>query len=107
MLRTRNKRRIKDSYLRLVREFPIRPLRTKKDHRSAMDIYERLTREVKKGLHDPGATDYVMVLAQLISEYEERRGFFDTSHVTAADIVRFLLEEREMSVSARAREVGE
>ncbi|MBC7784551.1 MAG: helix-turn-helix domain-containing protein [Burkholderiales bacterium] len=51
--------------------------------------------------------DYKLVLASLISEYERSAGRrLDTSKITAAQVVRHLLEDRAMSVNRLARTLG-
>lgn len=54
-----------------------------------------------------GTLDYVDVLVDLIVDYEKRAGYaIDTSHVTAADLIRVHLEDRGQSVNALAKELS-
>jgi antitoxin component HigA of HigAB toxin-antitoxin module len=56
---------------------------------------------------DRDTRDYVSVLVSLIADYEKRaRHAIDTSHVTAADLVRHKIEQRGMSVSELAKQIG-
>lgn len=94
-----------DTYLDLVRAFPLRRLRTDEEHDQALLIAASFSR--------PGSTDdqvvmdYLDVLIDLIGDYEEKNGLkIDTSGVTAADMVLHLLEAREMTVNALAQEVS-
>jgi antitoxin component HigA of HigAB toxin-antitoxin module len=97
------KKPVADSYLDHVREFPLRRIKSAAEHSKAIAAYLR----VSKGKRDRGTSDYIEVLLDLISDFEKRSGYtIDTSEVTAADLIRHKLEERGMSVSALAREVG-
>jgi len=90
-----------DPYLKLVSEFPLRPIRTRKAHVQAA---KRL-RELQQA-KDIASRDYKSVLVNLIADYEKAAGWvIDTSHVTAADVVRHLLDEHNLSVNAFARKL--
>ena len=53
------------------------------------------------------AAEFKKVLVSIIETYERESGMqLDTSGVSAADVVRHLLAEREMSVNAFAKELG-
>jgi HTH-type transcriptional regulator / antitoxin HigA len=90
-----------DVYMGLVRRFPLRPIRSRGAHQEAKQVLRGLGSE-----RDSAARDYKAVLATLIADYERDAGQrLDTSKMTAADIVRHLLAEREMSVNALAKEL--
>lgn len=96
------KKRAGDTYLHLVRAFPLRRITTSTEHAKANKVLRSLW-----GKQDRGTRDYVDVLVDLIVDYEKRAGLaFDTSHVTAADLVRHKIGERGISVSALAKEIG-
>ncbi len=85
-----------DAYLHLVRSFPLRPIRSAAAHQRAKTRLRSLF-----GKRGAAVRDYKTVLLSLIVNYERSAGLqMDTSKVTAADIVKHLLEERDMSVSA-------
>jgi len=88
-----------DPYLELVLLFPLRPIRTRSAHRKAKGMLSDLA-----GKRGTAVRDYKTVLASLIAEYERSAGMqLDTSKVTAAELVRHLLDERDMNVSALAK----
>jgi HTH-type transcriptional regulator / antitoxin HigA len=88
-----------DRYMELVRRFPLRPIRDREVHQEAKRVLRSLG-----GERESGAGDYKTVLVSLIADYERHAGQrLDTSKMTAADIVRHLLAEREMSVNALAK----
>src|SRR5947207_2149503 len=92
----------KEKYAALVRAFPLRPIRTRQMHEQANRVLRSLSRE-----RGAAVADYKTVLVSLIEGYERDAGLrLDTSKVTAADVVRHLLEERAMSVNAFAKEIG-
>jgi antitoxin component HigA of HigAB toxin-antitoxin module len=94
---------VSDSYMELIRKFPLRRIKTAADHLQAKRIAVRLSIAES----DRGVGEYLDILIDLIADYEKREGYaIDTSRVSAADLVRHRLEQREMSVSALARLIG-
>jgi len=72
-------------------------------------MHEQANRVLRSLSGERGAAvdDYKTVLVSLIERYERDAGLrLDTSKVTAADVVRHLLEERSMSVNALSKEIG-
>jgi antitoxin component HigA of HigAB toxin-antitoxin module len=102
-MRTASKNRAADTYFDLVRAFPLRRIRNAAEHARAKNIYLRLSAHAK----DRGTRDYLDVLADLIAEYEKRTNqTIATSDIAIADLVRHHMQERAMSVSALANEIG-
>jgi len=60
-----------DSYLRLVREFPLRPIRNDGEYKAATAVMERLAIRGESGL-DRGERDYLDGLDEFISAYDKR-----------------------------------
>jgi HTH-type transcriptional regulator / antitoxin HigA len=89
-------------YHRLMRQFPLRPLRGKRDAEKATEILDRLFRE---HYDDAGEEAYVTVLAQLLADYEEKH---DPTPDTAAplDVLRLLMEEHELTQAALGEMLG-
>jgi antitoxin component HigA of HigAB toxin-antitoxin module len=97
-------RKIKDSYLQLINEFPLRKLANAGQHRRALAIFSRFAGREKL---DDGIVDYLDVLAGLIADFEQHASFaIDTSNVSPADVVRHLMHENDLTISALAREIG-
>ena len=91
-----------DTYFELVRAFPLRQITSASEHEKANKIVRRHGHKT-----DRGTVDYLHVLVGLIVDYEKRAGYtIDTSDITAADLVRHKIDERGMSVSALAKQVG-
>jgi antitoxin component HigA of HigAB toxin-antitoxin module len=94
---------MRDAYLALVQEFPLCRLRDDEQYEAAMKM---LLKSSTASETNDGALEYFRVLVDQVDEYERRTGKkLDTSHITTADLVRFKLEERGMSISQLAREV--
>lgn len=94
--------RDEDRYMQLIRAFPLRPIRSRQTHQEAKRLLRALAGE--KGA---AATDYRKVLVSLIAAYERDAGFrMNDKQMSAADVVRHLLDDREMSVNAFAKELG-
>jgi len=85
---------LSDRYLDLIRQFPLRPLRSEADLKEATAILDRLFGSENV---DPGEEDYVYVLAGLVEEYEAKRHAIDLSRISAVDLLRHLMDERGMS----------
>jgi antitoxin component HigA of HigAB toxin-antitoxin module len=97
-------RKIRDSYLALINELPLRKIRSAIEHQQALAIFSRYAGRPKL---DEGVVDYLGVLADLIADFERRAGYaIDTSDLTAADVVRHLMEENRLTISGLAREIG-
>jgi HTH-type transcriptional regulator/antitoxin HigA len=93
--------RADDAFLALVREFPLRPIRGDETHQKAKATLRGLIG--KKGR---AVADYKAVLVTLVAQYEREAGHrVATGDVSAADVVRHLLGERNMPVTALATEL--
>jgi antitoxin component HigA of HigAB toxin-antitoxin module len=89
-----------DTYMKLVRELPLRRINSAGVHAKA----KRLVLRLSAGPTDRGAREYLDVLVDLIADYERRAGeAVDASKVSVEEIVRHRLQERGMSVSALSR----
>jgi HTH-type transcriptional regulator/antitoxin HigA len=90
-----------DTYLQLVRAFPLRPIRSDTDLDRAIEIVDSLI--VRDDL-DPGEDDYLDVLGDLIHKYEAAHD--PIAPVPDAEMVRFLLESNDMAQTELARQSG-
>jgi antitoxin component HigA of HigAB toxin-antitoxin module len=101
-MRTAAPKTVPDSYMDLIRKFPLRRLKTSAEHLRAKTLVLRLS----PGKPSRGTADYLDVLIDLIADFEKRSGqAADTSELSAADLVRHRIEQRGMSISALAREI--
>jgi antitoxin component HigA of HigAB toxin-antitoxin module len=96
----------RDTYLYLVRRFPLRRLRSTTEHAEALDVLRRVSLKYQD-TRDRGVLDYLDVLAGLIDQYEtEARLKAETSHRAPGEIIRHLMAAGGLSVSRLARETG-
>ncbi|HLW67689.1 MAG TPA: helix-turn-helix domain-containing protein [Gemmataceae bacterium] len=77
-----------DRYLDLVRQFPLRPLRTNADLDAAIAVIDRL---LDRDELTPPEQDYLDVLGDLVEAYESEA--VPIPPVGDADLLRFLIEQ--------------
>lgn len=90
-----------DAYLKLIRAFPLRPLRSDADLDAAVAMVDALTDQ--EGL-SPDAHDYLDVLARLIADYEDEHD--PLPEMSGIEALRYLIEENGLSRSQLSRETG-
>jgi antitoxin component HigA of HigAB toxin-antitoxin module len=92
-----------DAYLDLfLHVYPLRPIRSDAEHQQAKRALRGLAGDKRKV-----AAEFKKVLVGIIEAYEREAGMqLDVSDVSAADIVRHLLDERDMSANALAKSAG-
>ncbi|MFA7235624.1 MAG: hypothetical protein WC058_02065 [Phycisphaeraceae bacterium] len=89
-------------YLKLIRRFPLRPIRSGRDHDQAMKLVSKLA-PVGEGSLSPGEEDYLDALTVLLADYDRQ---FDPVRVAGLDVLKSLMEARDMSVSDLGRVIG-
>jgi HTH-type transcriptional regulator / antitoxin HigA len=95
--------RIPESYLALVRRFPLRPIRSDRDYRIAGELLDELI--LKKQLDD-GERDYLGALELLIEAYDERQFPNLPDHRPPHDRLRWLMESSNTTQSQLRRILG-
>jgi len=91
-------------YLNLVRQFPLRPIRSKRELDRAMKIAGHLA-TYDEGTLPPGEQDYLDALAVFIEDHQ-RRHPLDMPEVTPLAMLKHLMEERDMSITDLGRIIG-
>jgi HTH-type transcriptional regulator / antitoxin HigA len=82
-------RRVSDKYLKLIRSFPLRPLRTDDENDEAIEVIASLgSREPL----DPAERDYLDVLVDLVRKYEADH--YPIPRASGPAVVRHLIEAR-------------
>ena len=61
------------SYMALIRRFPLRPIRTRRQYQAASKVMDQLALRGETEL-DAGEADYLDVLSDLIEAYENTHG---------------------------------
>ena len=97
-------RRDADRYLELVRQFPLRPIRTKREYAAATRTMEKLAVRGEDDLNSD-EMDYLDVLTDLVEAYDnERCPALDEG--TPVDRLKALLEESSMTTADLGRLLG-
>lgn len=87
---------IEDDYLELVREFPLRPIRSKAELNLAIAILDRL---VGRDDLTPGQRDYVEAIAHFVRLYEEQTVRTMFGRLKPVEVLRHLMRENNMNTS--------
>ena len=103
-LKTRPFRRDPARFLRLVREFPLRPIRTKRDYQAATIMMETLAVRGEDDLN-LDELDYLDVLADLIEAYDTEH-FPAPAQGTPQERLKALLASTGMSTADLGRLLG-
>jgi HTH-type transcriptional regulator / antitoxin HigA len=93
------------SYLKLLRQLPLRPIRTEREFDLAVNAMNRLA-VFDEGSLDVGQQDYFDTLCVLVDAYDKEHHRVDTSGATAQAVLRELMTNRNMTVSNLAAVVG-
>jgi HTH-type transcriptional regulator / antitoxin HigA len=88
--------RASDSYLRCVKQFALRPVKTKEEYQAAVEVLGHLA--MRQDL-DEGARDYLSALSQFIGDYERHKCRRATAGMKPLDVLRYLMEENDMSTT--------
>jgi HTH-type transcriptional regulator / antitoxin HigA len=93
-------RRAAEKYLALVRDFPLRPLRTEKEKEQAIEVVSALgSRSLA-----PCERDYLAVLVGLVEKFEEEH--YPMAPVRGPAMIRHLIEARGVTQAVVAAEAG-
>jgi len=99
-----SKQAASDSYLQCVIRFPLRAIKTEKQHDQAVAELARLS---IRGHLDEGELQYVEALAKLIGDYEDNAGHrIKVSTGDPIEVLKFLMNESKMSISALGKIIG-
>ena len=98
------KHQVNDSYLKCVIRYPLKAIKSEREHDQAVSQISRLS--VRDGL-DAGELQYLEALAKLVGEYEDHAGHrLKRSPRDPIAILKFLMNEHKMSVSALGKIIG-
>jgi HTH-type transcriptional regulator/antitoxin HigA len=97
--------RVRDDYLELIREFPLRPLRSAREYKAAAAILDRLAVRPEGSL-SPGEQDYLETLTLLVRDYDEQHFKIQTAHLGPVDMLKYLMEQAGMNRSDLGRLLG-
>lgn len=83
-------------YLALIRELPIRPLRSAREHAAAQGILDRL---VGRDDLTAGQRDYLEGLVRFVEDYETQQRMGRLSLLTPIELLKHLMDENDMSTT--------
>jgi HTH-type transcriptional regulator/antitoxin HigA len=95
----------KSRYQELIDKFPLRPLRSKAAYKRAMAAADRLAVRDEPSLN-ADERDYLETLSLLIESYEEQHEAVDLSGLRPLDVLKHLMEQHEMTISALGKVIG-
>ena len=90
------KRAIDSDYLKLIRELPLRPIRSARDHAAAQAILDRL---IGRDDLTKGQLDYLEGLVRFVEEYEREQHLGQFETLSPLDLLKHLMEENGMNTS--------
>ena len=94
-------RQPEDRYLELVRQFPLRPLRTNDDLNAAAEVVDSLIDQARLTAAEH---DYLDVLSDIVEAYEAKA--VRLRPVGDAEMLRFLIEGRQLTQTDVAKQAG-
>lgn len=85
-----------DDYLDLVKQFPLRPIRSQAEMATAGAVLDRLA-----GRDDltPGQRDYLEALVRFVREFEEQTVRATLGRLTPVEVLKHLMRENRMNTS--------
>jgi len=94
---------IRDSYLEMIRRFPLRPIRSDAESDAAGLILDEWFGRPDM---DAGEEDYVQTLALLVADYEQKHRPYKLGETSVAERLRFTMEEAGMTQTQLAGVAG-
>src|ERR1700735_2031071 len=97
-------RRSMDSFMGLVQEFPLRPIRSQSDYTAASAMLDRLV--LRDDRLDAGEADYLETLELLIEAYDDAHAVIKPSGKTPLERLKYLMKQNGMSSMALGDLIG-
>jgi HTH-type transcriptional regulator/antitoxin HigA len=98
MIARTNAPRVKDDYLDLVRRFPLRAIRSERDHAAAGRVLNRLLGRQQPPLSH-GEGQYLDALIELSKAYESQSHQLRFERMQPIEIVRYLMQQNDMNTA--------
>ena len=96
---------VSDDYMDLVREMPLRPIRSDADQASAVRVLTRLMGRPNGTLSD-GERDYVAAISRFVEDYDALTYQAPKGDRSPLEILRFLVREHGMNTAALGAVLG-
>ena len=97
----RNARQSGDTYMQLIRRFPLKTIKSDSQHERAGEMISEL---IGRDL-DPGASDYLDALIVLVNKYEDEHHAI-SEEMTPEQALRALMEFNDLSQADIGRIIG-
>jgi HTH-type transcriptional regulator/antitoxin HigA len=97
--------KIADSYLNLIHEFPLRPIRNQGEYDAAISVVKKLMLRNEDSL-DSGENDYLDALVEFTLAYEQKHHRFNFKKHTPLDRLKYLLEQSETTPAGLQKVLG-
>jgi HTH-type transcriptional regulator / antitoxin HigA len=97
--------KIRDDYLDLILEFPLRPLRSEREYKTAIAVLDRMAVRPEGSL-SPGEQDYLETLTLLVEAYDEQHFKIQTAHLGPVEMLKYLMEQSGMKRADLGRLLG-
>jgi|SRR6478672_351022 HTH-type transcriptional regulator/antitoxin HigA len=91
----------RDSYLELIQELPLASIKSEQHRKDAQEVMDVL---LARGKLDEGEATYLDALSDLVASYEDDHHAIEPA--SDADMLRYLLEAKEVSQVALSRATG-
>jgi len=104
-MKTKTARPVRDHYMALIHEFPLRPIRTAAEYDTAIQVLDKLAVRDESSL-TTGESDYLDVLSDLVEKYDDLHYQMPLQAGTPAERLRYLCEQAGMNASALGRMLG-
>ena len=92
---TKARRVARDSYLELVRQFPLVPIRDERHYDEAVAFLGNLAIRGENGL-DAGERDYLDALTQFVGDHEDKHLRMELGRMKPLQAMKFLMRENGM-----------
>ncbi len=102
--KTKTREPLPESFAELCGFHMLRPITDKVSYENAQEIIDRLA-ILKKRTKDQD--EYLESLSILFEAYEDEHYPIDTSHITPIEMLKYLMENREMNASDLGRLLGD
>jgi HTH-type transcriptional regulator/antitoxin HigA len=103
MMKTIKKRALGDSYMEMIRVFPLRPIRNEAECDAATKILDK--HFIREDM-DSGMADYIQVLATLVADYEEKYHRVELPKLSPIERLKYLMTENDMTTADLGRLLG-
>ena len=96
---------MKDTYLELVKQFPLVPIKDEARYDAAVAFLKKLAIR-DEGTLDAGEEAYLDALTLFVEDYQNKHHRIEARHMTPLEAVQYLLEERGMTPADLGRILG-